>query len=65
MALNRQQRRANAKGKQQHSTPQIQAVLNAALAHQQKGEFADSERMIRRVLEASPGNPDAFICAAP
>ncbi len=60
MALNRQQRRANAKGKQQHSTPQIQAVLNAALAHQQKGEFADSERMIRRVLEASPGNPDAL-----
>ncbi|WP_425406351.1 tetratricopeptide repeat protein [Hwanghaeella sp.] len=60
MALNRQQRRANAKGKQQQNTPQIQAVLNAALAHQQKGEFADSERMIRRVLEASPGNPDAL-----
>ncbi|RVU35002.1 tetratricopeptide repeat protein [Hwanghaeella grinnelliae] len=60
MALNRQQRRANAKGKQQHSNPQIQAVLNAALAHQQKGEYADSERMIRRVLEASPGNPDAL-----
>jgi len=60
MALNRQQRRANAKGKQQPNSPEIQAVLDAALAHQQKGEFADSERMIRRVLEASPGNPDAL-----
>lgn len=60
MALNRQQRRANAKGKQQGNSPDIQAVLDAALGHQQKGEFADSERMIRRVLEVSPGNPDAL-----
>lgn len=60
MALNRQQRRANAKGKQHGNSPEVQAVLNAALAHQQKGEFADSERMIRRVLQVSPGNPDAL-----
>ncbi len=60
MALNRQQRRANAKGKQHRTSPEIQTVLDAALAHQLKGEYADSERMIRRVLEASPGNPDAL-----
>lgn len=60
MALNRQQRRAKAKGKPQQNSPEIQSVLNAALAHQQKGEFADSERMIRRILEVSPGNADAL-----
>ncbi len=59
MALNRRQRRANKKSTPQ-SSPEIEAVLNAALAHQQKGEYADSERMIRRVLSIAPGNPDAL-----
>ncbi len=66
---NRQQRRAREKREKEQqakaaqnsaTTPEIQTVLEAALAHQTKGEYADADRMYKRVLDTYPGNIDAL-----
>lgn len=60
MASNRRQRRAEAKRAGSASQADADAVLAAAFDHIGKGEFADADRMIGRVLAVYPRNADAL-----